>query len=201
MTKEQENLVYEFTSFDNTYIDDVAILYEQHQDKSSTYWGPEGSDIRDRTDLPRTEGFETEGFTEDFINWLDRFANHFVVNCGAKTPDEIYDMFVKDSVECEESVYIVLFTQGGCGVPIGIYHDLDKARKVMRDTMMSLCAQHSLDKAGLVWRTWRERTAKEGTPDCYLYLGNELVYTVYHQDYDATFSVFVRPISDISVTV
>lgn len=193
------NLLEDFLAVDGTYIDDVAIIYEQMTNVSSTYWGPYGSGVHDRTDLPRTEDFETEGFTDDFYAWADRLTQRFIDE-GARTCDELYDKFLTMLTGYGKLVYIVLFTQGGCGIPIGAYKNLDKARKVMRDSMMTICARHTLDKSKLVWRTWREREAKNGTKDAYLYMGNELVYTVYHNDYDATFSVFACAITDNSIT-
>ena len=72
--KELEPLLQEFwVWFDcNNFATNVEGDYEKETGKSCVWWTNEGDDSHWRDTLPRDEDYHTNGFTDEFAEWMDK---------------------------------------------------------------------------------------------------------------------------------
>jgi len=76
----------------------IEETYEKETGKSCVYWGPENESFGPHfDDLPREENYITNGYTNEFVSWVnDRVYSAVCLNGIVKMP-EIWDFVRKEA--------------------------------------------------------------------------------------------------------
>ena len=60
--------------------EDMETVYEKSKHKSCVYWNSPKDGITRSTDLPRSEDYDTEGWTDEFEDWGMSMVNKAIEN-------------------------------------------------------------------------------------------------------------------------
>lgn len=76
--------------------DGIEKAYEKKTGKSCVYWGDGNCSNPSEETLPRTEGFQTCGYTEGFYSWLEEKIANIVRKDGILEKEVIWKKIVEE---------------------------------------------------------------------------------------------------------